>query len=206
MNEIGANNSRARMSANETGPGLLHSRPNYIGEEFVKLQVKFGYNNIAGMTKKLTLKQTTRVRLLCSGLLLAAAAAASSSEQPAAAPNGSSSRKQPARVQPNTVKTGSRPFYCCGSSTRQDGIKKKERKKEKKEGKEAKAGALRPQAKREGHSRGVSARSTERAKARMSDEPVTGAGWETMASRSSLAAAGFKEEGSCGGGCCRWWW
>ena len=61
MNEIGANNSRARMSANETGPGLLHSRPNYIGEEFVKLQVKFGYNNIAGMTKKLTLKQTKQV-------------------------------------------------------------------------------------------------------------------------------------------------
>ena len=59
------------------------------------------------------------------------------------------------------------------------------------------------QAKREGHSRGVSARSTERAKARMSDEPVTGAGWDTMASRSSLAAAGFKEEGSSGG-CC-WW-
>jgi len=71
---------------------------------------------------------------------------------------------------------------------------------------EAKASKLTAQAKREGHSRGVSARSTERAKARMSDEPVTGAGWETMASRSSLAAAGFKEEGSCGGGCCRWWW
>ena len=58
-----------------------------------------------------------------------------------------------------------------------------------------------------GYSRGESTRSTERAKARMSEKPVAAAGfspsgWETMASRRSLAAVGFNEEGGwCS--CCR---